>query len=194
MNKITAIKGLLVMASAYWREKLEDHVVEMYAEDLAEFAPEQIASALKQMRRDPKVRRFPLPAEIAALIAPPITPEDDAKEAATRILGAVPKFGWANPTDARAYIGELGWRVVEMQGGWQYLCETLKPSMVPTLQAQFRELAKTTQTRALTGTLDLPPGLPGSHDRKEIEASNQKQKDWANVVLQLAESKKLEEA
>lgn len=194
MDSFTAIKGLLVMASAYWREKLEDHVVEMYAEDLSEFSVEEIKAALSQLRRDPKVTRFPLPAVIASAIRPPQTADDAAKEAAARIMAAVPKFGWPNQAAAREYIGELGWQVVQMQGGWPYLCETLKPSMIPTLQAQFRELAKTTHTRALTGTSDMPPGLPEPIVKHEqIEAPAQRQKDWAKVVLELSESKKLED-
>lgn len=163
-NDIVAIKRLLIMASAYWREKLDDHVVEMYAEDLSEFGVEQIKAALTKMRRDTSVTRFPLPSKIAALIQPQISSDDEAREAAARIFAAVPKFGWCNQRMAREYIGELGWRVVELQGGWTYLCETLKPNMAPTLQAQFRELAKTIQVKHLNGSSDVPPALPEKFD------------------------------
>lgn len=47
------------------------------------------------------------------------------EEIASRIVGAVRKFGRVNPEDARKYIGEVGWQIVKSEGGWSVLCESL---------------------------------------------------------------------
>ncbi len=158
MNRL---KEVIVLTAAYYGRDLSDHVLKMYCEDLADLNQDQVILAYNQWRKSPRNRQMPLPAEIRGLIRPEISADDEAKEAAARIFAAVPKFGWCNQQQAREYIGELGWRVVDMQGGWVYLCETLKPSMVPTLQAQCRELAKTVQIKNINGLDNIAPGLPG---------------------------------
>lgn len=85
---------------------------------------------------------------------------DQAREAASRIVDSVSKFGHSNFEGAKTYIGELGWAVVTRQGGWASICEMLTYDNMGMLQAQWRELAQVLQRKALAGTLDEPPGLP----------------------------------
>jgi hypothetical protein len=79
-----------------------------------------------------------------------------ARESASRILGAISRFGWCNPKEARAWMGELAWKVCEMQGGWVEICESTTNQNKVHLQAQWRDLAESILHRKS----DLPPGLP----------------------------------
>lgn len=137
------LAGLWLMYAAYYRTKLDDQVLKMYAEDLADLDYSAVNSALQSYRRDPRNRVMPLPSMIRDLLQPKVDAEAQAREVAARIQGAVVKFGWPNPTEARAYIGESGWRIVETRGGWSHLCQNLGTTIDPTaFEAQVREQAK----------------------------------------------------
>lgn len=154
-----ALKALIVMTSAYYGQRLDDTVVEMYAEDLADLPLDAVRRALVEARRDPKQRTFPLPAVIRDKIQPFDNADADAKEAAGRIVAAVSRFGWNNVARAREYVGELGWAVVERQGGWETLCRTLTEDNIGQMQAQWRDLALSVSKRAKLGILNEPPRL-----------------------------------
>jgi hypothetical protein len=52
----------------------------------------------------------------------------------------VPKVGYCNAGQAEKYIGPDGWRIVQRQGGWTYICENLGRNLNPgTFQAQLRD-------------------------------------------------------
>lgn len=157
---LVELKALIVATSAYYGQKLDPTVIAMYAEDLVDLPIEQVRDALLQIRRDPKITRFPLPAVIRDRIQPADTVEADARDAASRIVAAISRFGWPNGERARGYVGELGWLVVERQGGWQNLCQAVETDDIGILQAQWRELAVSLIKRAKAGTLNLPPSLP----------------------------------
>jgi hypothetical protein len=64
-----------------------------------------------------------------------------AREAAARIVAAVPKFGRDYGDKARPVLGDLGARIVERQGGWAKIHEMLDDGAnLSALQAQWREL------------------------------------------------------
>jgi hypothetical protein len=58
------VTRLMIAMAAYYGQKIEDHVLLMYAEDLADIPLESLKQAFQQIRRDPKVTRFPLPAMV----------------------------------------------------------------------------------------------------------------------------------
>jgi len=72
------------------------------------------------------------------------TPDKDtlARITAMNILGAIPKFGYCNWTEAKVYIGELGVKVVDRFGGWPTVCEMLLDDNFTYLQKIFCESAK----------------------------------------------------
>lgn len=155
------LKALIVATSLYYGQEIPDAVLGLYVEDLADLPFDAIVEAIRAVRRDPKTTRFPLPALIRDRIAPENTDEADAREAAARIISAISRYGYTNLDRARAYIGSVGWRVVELQGGWTRLCEGVTSNQIPSLQAQLRDLAMGTLRRARLGILDQPPQLPG---------------------------------
>lgn len=139
---------------------LSDDVLKMYATDLADLPDEQVVLAYDQWRRSPKNRRFPLPADIRDLLQPETNPEDDAREAATRIITAVRTYGHSNADMAREFIGELGWEVVRLSGGWFNLCASMPNSESRIYLAQFRDLAQSIHHKTKNGSYGTPPALP----------------------------------
>lgn len=156
----TKLKYTIALTASYYGRDLADEVLTMYAEDLSDLDPAACIAAYQNWRRNPKHSRMPFPAEIREIIAPSENPQEEAREAASRIIGAVPKFGWCNPQEARDHIGELGWQVVEMQGGWTAVCEGMNARQTPNLQAQYRDLAESIYRKSQRGIFGAPPSLP----------------------------------
>lgn len=157
-------KAVIGLAEVFGLELSETRLA-LYAEALADLPEVEVRRAIVLMLRDPTLKRFPTPAEIRERITPTGNPDHDAIEAANRIVEALSKFGGCNADleapKARAFIGELGWKVVEREGGWSRLVEDVTTPQLPTIKAQWRELAKAIQGRARMGTLDTAPGIPG---------------------------------
>lgn len=154
------IKEAILMAANYYGRPISEPVLRMYAEDLEGLDPRAVVKAYRQYRRNPKHTQFPLPAQIRSLIEPAQDDDSAARDAASRIIGAVRKHGYTQPQEAHAFIGEVGWSVVSRLGGWVALCQSMNDRDVPTLTAQFRDLATSVIKRTRMGQGDVPPALP----------------------------------
>lgn len=161
------LKALIVATALYYGQEIPDPALKLYVEDLADLPFAVVAEAIKQVRRDPKTTRFPLPAVIRDKIAPAETDELQAMEAAARIPEAVSRFGWNNPGPARLFIGELGWVVVQRDGGWSNVCQVLNEDNLGTLKAQWRNLALGELKRARMGILHEAPSLPNAAEKNK---------------------------
>lgn len=167
------LKALIVATGLYFGHEIPDSVLPLYVEDLADLNFADVTRAIGEARRDPRTTRFPLPAVIRAKLTPSVSDEDVAAEAAARITGAVRMYGNTNADRARKYIGELGWRVVQLDGGWQNVCETLTQDNLGTFRAQWRNLALTTARQAKLGTLkEVGPALPTRQDDPQLTQAN----------------------
>lgn len=132
------------MLAAYYQKQIPDVVLKMYARDLNDLDFKEVCGALERYRQDPKNRSMPLPAQIRAILGSAVDSDSAAREIAGRIAGAVVKHGFYQGTEAREYIGEIGWTVVTKLGGWGHICTNLGVSIDPTaFYAQVRDLAKT---------------------------------------------------
>ncbi len=152
---------------------LESDVLKMQIEDLADLSFDQIAAALMSYRRDEKNTQWPRASKIRAIVNPVQSPDTMANEVASRVRSAIPMFGWPNPQEARAYIGELGWAIVERNGGWQYLCENLGVELSQlTFHAQARDLAKAMIESEKLGLGNMPISLPAPAEKIQIEKLN----------------------
>lgn len=160
----TKIKEAIHITARYYGRKIDDDVLLMMAEDLADLCEDEVIAAYHSYRRNPKNRVMPLPAQIREIVQPEIDVDSLAKEIASRIAGAIPKYGWSNAAAARAFIGDDGWRVVERFGGWVYLCENYGLSVdAGTFYAQTRDLLRVRLTHSdekLTETVRLNGGPP----------------------------------
>lgn len=148
-KELKDLSALLAVFAGYYRANFSDEVLKMYAQDLGDLDFEKVKEALGAYRRNPKNRQMPLPAQIRETLSPQVDPESAAREIAAKIHSAIPKFGYTRSAEARAFIGEVGWGIVQDQGGWQYLCEhhglDIQPGM---FQAQVRDLAKSRLTHS----------------------------------------------
>lgn len=131
---------------------------------------ERLKNALDNWLAGPKARTFPFPIDLREQIVPPVDDETVAREAASRVIAAVAKFGWAQPGAAREWIGELGWVGVVRAGGWQYICENLGRRELPhaMFQAQLRDVCSAQIKLAKAGVLDQPIGLPKPADQPSL--------------------------
>lgn len=128
----------------YYGREAKRQVLEMMVDDLCDLDFEKVMAALTSYRRNPKNRTVPLPAQIREIVSPCMVDDDSvAREAAGRVLEAIKKFGYTWPTEAREFIGEHGWSVVQTYGGWLRVCEGLGVDFsIDAFHAQARELIK----------------------------------------------------
>ena len=122
--------------------------------------PQRVLAALRVYAKTTKIQKMPTPAQILEIINPTINTAGQAREAAARLIQAVRKFGYTNPDGAQAFVGPLGWRVVERLGGWTYICENLGTRLAQdTFYAQARDLAMATVERASMGIDNEAPQI-----------------------------------
>lgn len=164
MSNLKVLKLLVLRNAAFFGEALPDAVVAMHAEALEDLDPQKVDWAYKQLIRTSKTRRMPLPGDVRALVCPEGNDAvmDDARDASSRIIAAISKYGHTNTDRAREYIGPLGWEVVQRQGGWLTVCQ-MSDDQLATFQAQWRELAAVLRRKFERGLLSMAPGLGIPH-------------------------------
>jgi hypothetical protein len=155
------IARVIAATAVYYGRQMSQDVLSMMLDDLEDLKAFEVKRAYGEYRRNPKNRQMPLPAQIREMLEPQIDPDSAAREIAARITAAIPKFGWCNGADARVYMGEVGWSVIERQGGWSYVCQHHGLDLDPSsFQAQVRELAKSTlvhNPEAMATAIGLAP-------------------------------------
>lgn len=137
-------------------------------------SPEELERGVRAALRSGKHVTMPTPNQLFQLCRPEISKKQVATEVSARIVTAVKRFGYPWPHEAREFVGEVGWKVIELQGGWAQVCEQMNNSRIPMFQAQFRELAETVIIKAETGDLDFPPQLPEPKSKKEYLKAREK--------------------
>lgn len=155
-----AIIEILEHLAAYYRATLSPVQFAMYAEDLSELTPEQLVKACKEYRRNPANKFFPLPSALIAIVKPVESDLDIGQDVASKVIGAVSKFGSYRSAEAREFIGDIGWECVKRFGGWVTLCSELSEENKSMIFAQIRGLAQTVNKKAINGTLNQPQNFP----------------------------------
>jgi hypothetical protein len=92
--------------------------------------------------RDP----FPSIKEIKRLIQPEQTQAQSAVEIAGKILKCVTYLGPYKTAEARREMGEIGWEVVTMSGGWESVC-SIQDKDIPFNRGQWAKLAESLLAR-----------------------------------------------
>lgn len=141
MDKRAEIASLVTALAEYYDKPISPTQIAAYTEDLLDMDPAELGLSIVAYRNDPRNDRFPLPVKLKAAAGRVSNPEDEAVQIAGRIVGAISKFGPYQSEKARESIGEIGWQVVQMDGGWMAVCET-QTDDVPIRRAQWRNLAK----------------------------------------------------
>ena len=155
-----AIVEILEALAAYYRTQITPMQFAMYAEDLSCLSPDELVKACKEYRRNPANKFFPLPSALIAIVKPVETELDLGQDVASKVIGAVSKFGSYRSTEAREWIGQIGWECVQRMGGWSTICAELTEDNKGTFFAQIRGLAQTVNKKAINGTLNQPQNFP----------------------------------
>ena len=163
-----AIIEILEGLAIYYRAQITPTQFAMYAEDLAHLTPEQLIHACREYRKNPAHKFFPLPAELMAIVKPIETELDLGQEVASKVIGAVSKFGSYRGEEARTWIGEIGWECAKRMGGWVTICAELTEENKGTFFAQIRGLAQTLNRQAKAGTLDQPRDFAPAIEANQI--------------------------
>jgi hypothetical protein len=140
-DEIQKLKALFVATSLYYGHEIPDPALQLFVEDLRDLPFAAVARAIGEIRRDPKTTRCPLPAVIRARINPESDPESEAVMITGRILSAISRIGPYRAGEARSAIGEIGWQIVEAQGGWENICQ-IENDDIGTHRAQWKNHAK----------------------------------------------------
>lgn len=148
-DKERFVRALVFLAKECGKELMEAHF-ELYcrAFKMAGFAAGVKAVEhllLNRRDRDP----MPTPRELLSIA---VTCEDDpgnAEDIASRMVGAVAKFGHSNPESARKFMGELGWEIIQNEGGWSQICASMREKEVTIYKSQWKKaLEKKIEHRA----------------------------------------------
>jgi hypothetical protein len=137
------VKEIIILTASYYEKAISPQVLEMYVGDLTDLPESKVIAAYHAYRKNHKNRQMPLPAQIREMVEPVADNDSAAKEIASRIQSAVSKFGYTNPSEAKLFIGSVGWKIVDRYGGWAVLCQNLGTVLdIGTFHAQVRDLAK----------------------------------------------------
>ena len=165
------VMKLFSLMFAFYQKEVQTQVLAMYAHDLREFSYEEIERAFEIYRDDPANKFPPMPAALKKILRPQIDPHSIANDVASKVHGAVSKFGWNQPQAARAHIGEIGWEVVREYGGWEYICQHLGLALdIGTFRAQVRETVKARVTISYQAAPAVHPALT-SNPTPRLEGS-----------------------
>lgn len=169
MTSRQAFISKFVLLAEMCGKSLSEDLVAMYEKSLSQLGYEKLSYVIEQIilergDRDP----FPSIRTIREKVVPTPSAESEAIDAANRISEAMAKYGYGRREEAKQFIGELGWLIVQRQGGWENLCENTLTTQMPTLRAQWRELGKTLWQKAKDGTLHEAPALPESTNPEKV--------------------------
>jgi len=179
---IGRILGALARQSG--RSFTEDDL-EFYLDELTHHDPKNVADALRMIRRGS--RQFPTIADIEAAMGivqarPHEALKAEATALANRIVEAVRKFGYMRGDEAHAYLGNGGWTVVRLMGGWDMICDWTEADLISKV-AQMRDVSMSVVPKDRAGELDRLPA-PRTNNLGKLGAAG-------NLPILEAEAKKV---
>lgn len=133
------LKMLIIEDAAFYDAQMNPVKLEMYIRQLSGLHISQVEKAMEHFRLEPGRRLMPMPADLQAQVDKKLDPKDVARITAPRIVQAIKRFGWPNPTQAEEFIGPEGWIVVQQRGGWKKVCETMMEDQEAIFIAQARD-------------------------------------------------------
>jgi hypothetical protein len=177
--RMTALSGMVP------NFEMKDEMIDTYHRLLAPYGFERVNKALDEiiLSFDSK-SPFPSLKDIISKVNPQAAPKDEATIAVNKIVQALYNVGWNDSERAKQAIGELGWRVVQMSGGWKNLCETVDNRTLPTFKAQWKQLAESLLVTPQQAS--SAPRLPEPRDKSK--ASMLGMSDIMKLTLQRKEN------
>lgn len=142
-DQLVRLTQKLALYAAYYKTQLPDAVLKMYAADLSDLDFIDCDKAMEMYRKNPKNRVMPIPAQIRDIACPVVDTDSAGREIAARIQESITRFGSWQGDLAKAFIGDVGWSIVQSYGGWSRVCEEHGVSLDKgQFMAQARDLAK----------------------------------------------------
>jgi hypothetical protein len=135
------IRHAMLGLSKIYKEELTKELIEIWETVLDELTETEIKSAVRQYILNPKNVFFPKPGQIYGLVRIENT-DEEAIFIANQIVGAISRIGPYRSEDAKTYLGEIGWAVVCLRGGWQEVCNVESNDQIGILTAQLRDATK----------------------------------------------------
>jgi hypothetical protein len=178
------LKMNLVALALFYGQNLQEDVLAMYVEDLADLQLGAVLGTLQLLRRDPKITRCPLPATVRSFIEKPkLDPRLQASDLARAMIAAIRNFGWGwsgmtlcageegywtkqgklvqtFKEAVEIELGSLAYEVIRRRGGWQHFHDEFYASDPTQFYAQLRESIEATMALARENALDQKPALP----------------------------------
>jgi hypothetical protein len=143
LNKKLELSKVIKSVASIYNKSLDIGAIEMMIDLFEGYELEKIKSAYKHFMSTAKASHFPMPGQIIEILNPSLSTEAKANQIARMIPEAILKFGYPNPTEAKAYIGEIGWQIVQSKGGWFDVCNYHGDVWdAGTFHAQARDSAK----------------------------------------------------
>jgi hypothetical protein len=136
-----ALRRLWMVFANFYNEPMLPERVNVFASVMAEFEAADVERAMKILMANPDITRMPLPAKVMQEIRPTLSTADAAQQLLLKVQEAVNLFGYYQPAKAREHIGELCWKALNGQWGWEEFC-SVKEGDVGTARAQLRERLK----------------------------------------------------
>ena len=146
-DEIKRLKLLISKVYEYYGRQISDAALEMQAEDLADLQWESVYLAMKEYRRSPLNKFPPLPAQIRGMLVESKDPKSQAQLTVSKIFEAISRIGPYEPAKVRGYVGPIGWEIIQREGGWSFICETLTTDQMSIHRAQWRQLAEVLHER-----------------------------------------------
>lgn len=162
--------------------RLSTDLVALYDRAMRRFGYESATTAVEAAIMERRGQdRMPSIGDLVNRCAPQLSEADTAIEVAGRIWTAISKFGQYNAADASRWIGDIGWYVVNHNGGWARICETANAKDVGIWKAQLRDHVASAIRRHKAGVLGVAPTFG------EIASGQQKVAALCGEVLKKSE-------
>lgn len=125
-------------------QKIDPLDIEIYVGGLWEYGLEKAYQALIEIAKGDGFQRIPTVKRIKETMGVDIeiSQRDQGVLISGRIWSAISRYGYMRGTEAREYIGDVGWAVVNMLGGWGPLCENTMIDEQHVFMAQTRDLVQ----------------------------------------------------
>ena len=161
MNYEHEFHALLNLFASNARVQLSQTMLRIYDKAVYPFGYKEACESLEKLMLEVKTWQMPTPHQLIEKIKNKPSNISEANEVASRIIEAISRHGYSNIKDAKNYIGDLGWLVVNRFGGWLYLCSEMGSSInVATTRAQMRDAALSILDIGSKRSLDEAPQLP----------------------------------
>lgn len=159
MEKNELIVKMVTTTAAVAGKIVDDWGMDIYVEAFLNFNDDQFQKAMVFMREAYRDQRLPKITEIERFATGKLPKDEEAVHVADLIAKAIVSYGLPNMEEAKAFMGELAWEVVQQTGGWATACALESNRDLQVAKSQWKLTAKSVQLRALGGSLHLTPTL-----------------------------------